>query len=146
VIMSEAFKAGDPVRLCNPQPWGDTAPKDLIGKKLIVSSCDGGFLALRDARTGKELGGWYKERFERVAEAPSSDAEHLVELVKHWVGIGPKARELLVSIAGRLAKGHAEHGDFAAVEALDLRKETTEELLDAVVYLSVRLQQEAAKR
>lgn len=64
----------------------------------------------------------------------------LSELIAAWEGIGPNARRLLVAVAGRLVKGASEHGDFDPTQPRNWLAETADELLDAVVYLTVQAQ------
>ncbi len=63
----------------------------------------------------------------------------LLDIVPNLAKIGPKAAAVLSMISKRLAVGHEQYGDFG--KSLDWKKETIEEHLDAVVYLTVALKE-----
>lgn len=56
--------------------------------------------------------------------------------------LGPRALKLLEQIGERLEKGAKEHGDFDPATKRDLRRETLEEQLDAIVYLAAAISEE----
>lgn len=74
-----------------------------------------------------------------TADWPANEAEVLLNAA---APLGPRARQLLIQIAQRLAIGAAEHGDFDPSRVRDLKRETLDELLDATVYLSCALQKQ----
>jgi hypothetical protein len=52
--------------------------------------------------------------------------------------LGPRAMVVLAAVAERLAKGATEHGDFAPGSCPNPDRETAEELLDGIVYQTVK--------
>lgn len=68
----------------------------------------------------------------------------LSELNEIYWKLGPNAKLILLQVAKRLDKGR-EHGDWQTIKSLNLYKETSEELLDAIVYLTALLNKELIK-
>lgn len=63
---------------------------------------------------------------------------NLAKMLEIYWKLGPNAKLILLQIARRLDKGR-EHGDWQEMPNLNMFKEATEELLDAIVYLTAEL-------
>lgn len=58
------------------------------------------------------------------------------QLLRQWYQLGPNAKQILLSIAERMAMGAKRYGDF---QHRSWTKEAAEEALDMTVYLSAEL-------
>lgn len=70
-----------------------------------------------------------------------NDDDQRDELLLVFDHLGTIERKILLLIAKRLGMGQATYGRFAEVDKRTLAKETWEEVADALVYASKKLQE-----
>lgn len=75
--------------------------------------------------------------------AHPSDRLCAISLANHLAcfthGLNQEERLVVERVADRLRKGRREHGPWMVNKEIDYTKEITEELLDAIVYLTMQM-------
>jgi hypothetical protein len=147
--MGEQFEVDDRVQLVqlsqrNPLYGCNVA----VGTQGLVKQAPDSDDDVLVAFEGHEYALWCYAGDLRAAAEPQADevlyatptpaAPAPARLIIAAAQLGPRAMVVLAAVAERLAKGAVEHGDFAPGSCPNPDRETAEELLDGIVYQTVK--------
>jgi hypothetical protein len=137
--MGEQFEVGDRVQLVQLSERNPLCGCNVkIGAQGLVKLAPDADDDVQVLFEGCEDNLWCYAGDLRAAAEPVPGGHPAARLIAASAQLGPRAMVVLASVAERLAKGAREHGDFAPDQRRNWDKETSEELLDGLVYQTVK--------